>query len=50
MTAAFRADFLRMALEDDETRRKLNLAPTWEDCIAVLVEFAIKKGLRVVQL
>jgi hypothetical protein len=50
MTAAFRADFLKAAIEDAETRRKLNLAPTWDDCIAVLVDFAKAKGFRVVQL
>jgi hypothetical protein len=50
MTAAFRKEVLKMALEDPDTRRKLDLAPSWDDCIVVLVEFAKAKGLRVVQL
>jgi hypothetical protein len=50
MTAAFRVEFLKMALEDAETSRKLNLALTWFDCIDVLVAFARSKGLKVVNL
>ena len=50
MTAAFRVELLKMALEDDETRRKLDLAPSWGDCVAVLVDFAKKSGFKVVQL
>lgn len=50
MNAAFRVELLKAALEDDETRRKLDLAPSWDDCIAVLVDFAKSKGFKVVQL
>jgi hypothetical protein len=50
MTFAIRAELLKMALEDHETRRKLNLAPSWEDCITVLVAFAESRGFKVVQL
>jgi hypothetical protein len=50
MTLAIRAEVLRAAVEDADTRIKLNLAATWEDCIAILVEFAKRKGLRVVKL
>ena len=50
MNAAFRVELLNAALEDDETRRKLDLAPSWDDCIAVLKEFAERRGFKVVQL
>ena len=47
---ALRVELLKLAIEDAETRRKLDLAPSWGDCVAVLVDFAEKKGFKVVQL
>ena len=50
MNAAFRAELLRAAIADNDTRLKLKLARTWDDCIDVLVDFAKSKGFKVVQL
>lgn len=47
---ALRAELLKLAIEDLETRRKLDLAISWGDCVAVLADFAKKKGFEVVQL
>ena len=47
---ALRVELLKAALDDAETRRKLDLAPSWGDCVAVLVDFAKKMGWKVVQL
>ena len=47
---ALRVELLQAALDDAETRRKLDLAPSWGDCVAVLVDFAQKMGWKVVQL
>lgn len=50
LAAVLRADLLRAAVEDADTRRKLDLALTWNDCLDVLAEFAKKRGFKVVQL
>ena len=47
---ALKAELLKLAIEDPETRRKLDLAPSWGDCVAVLADFAKQKGFEVVQL
>ena len=50
MRMAIRANILKTAIEDDETRRKLNLALTWDECTTILAEFTKKRGFKVVQL
>jgi hypothetical protein len=50
LAAVIRADLLRAAVDDADTRRKLDLALTWDDCVAVLADFAKKRGFKVVQL
>jgi hypothetical protein len=50
MRMAIRREVLKLALEDAETRRKLDLAPTWDDCVVILKEFAEKHGFKVVQI
>jgi short subunit dehydrogenase-like uncharacterized protein len=51
MTIALRAEVLKAAFEDPETRKKLE-EPTlsWKDMQKIIAEFAKKKGFRVVQL
>lgn len=45
-----RTEILRAALEDSETRIKLNLASTWEEMKAILEEFTKKKGFQVLEI
>ena len=47
MNLAFRAEVLKAAIEDAETRMKLDLAVTWEECCVVLQDFAKKHGFKV---
>lgn len=45
---AARAEILKAAIEDDETRKRLARAVTWDDCVEILAEFARDHGYLVV--
>jgi len=44
---AVRREVLKAALENDETRRRMDLALDWREVERILAEFARKNGFKV---
>lgn len=49
MSLAMRKEVLKEALEDPETRLKMDCALTWDEIKDILLAFAKKKGCKIAE-